>query len=71
MVLSKSKSTRDLVHFRGREMKRGRSVDAITLMAAPWGEASTVGQPRGARSQTQRLPIMYLLENPYFFGDEI
>ena len=78
MALSKSKSARDLIHFHCREMKRGQSGDDITLMAAPWGESSTVSQPwnvpevRGqARSQTKILPIVKLLKTPYFSPIEI
>ena len=70
MVLSKSKSARDLVHFRDREMKRGRSGDNLAFMALPWGESSTARQALGlvgARSNSKRLPIVYLAQNPYFF----
>ena len=68
------KSTEDLIHFRGSEMKRGRSGDDLAFMAPPWGESSTARQALGqvgARSNSKRLPIVYLAQNPYFFKDEI
>ena len=69
MVLSKLKSTEDFMHFRGSEMKRGRSGDDLAFMAPPWGESSTARQALGqvgARSNSKRLPIVYLAQNPYF-----
>ena len=69
MVLTKSKSAWDPVRFSSMEMKRGQSGDDLAFMAPPWGESSTARQALGqvgARSNSKRLPIVYLAQNPYF-----
>ena len=70
MVLTKSKSTRDLIRFRSRAMKRGRSGDNLAFMALPWGESSTARQALGLRwgaFQLKKTPDCVPSPKPVFF----